>query len=350
MKPILRILVIGGVLIGVAGGLIWGFLTGRSERAAEAEREAPVEAASRVTSEGGKTVLTFDEQAQRTNGITVTALASERRNAEARANGVVLQLQPLLDLKTSYNSSLMDAAKARAAATASQAECQRLQQLNQGGQNISEKAVEAARAAAESDAAVFENAQQSIIVLKSSMQFHWGAVVTNWLEKGSPQFDALLQQRDYVLQVTAVNSGKWTVPAQATVQLLNGEHISARLVSAFPEVDPRIQSPSFLYAVSTHPGLTPGMNLPVFLPTGPARSGVTVPYSAVVWWQGHAWCYVEERVGKFTREEVLTENPAPGGWFVSEGIAPGERVVAAGAQTLLSEEFRSQIQSQADEN
>jgi hypothetical protein len=348
MKPILRILVVCVVVLGIAGGLIWGFLSGRSEQAAEAQRNAPVEAPSRVAAEGGKTVLTFDEQAQRANGIAVTTLAADRRSAETQATGVILQLQPLLDLKTSYNGALMDTAKARAAANASQAEYGRLSQLNQGGQNVSEKSVEAARAASESDSAVLQNAEQSLAVLKSSIPLHWGAVVAGWLEQGSPQLDALLAQREYLLQVTATSDAGFTAPVQATVQFPDGSHAISHLISVLPQLDPRLQAPSFLYSAAAHPGLVPGINLPVFLTSGPARRGVIVPYSAVVWWQGRAWCYVEEPPGKFAREEVSTVNPTPNGWFVSDGIAAGARVVTAGAQTLLSEEFRSQIQADQD--
>ncbi len=168
MKPILRILVVCVVVLGIAAGLIWGFRSGRSEQAAEEQRDAPVEAPSRAAAEGGKTVLSFDEQAQRANGIAVTTLTADRRSAETQATGVVLQLQPLLDLKTSYNAALMDIAKARAAAQASQAEYRRVSQLNQGGQNVSEKSVETARAASESDAAVLQNAEQSLAVLKAT--------------------------------------------------------------------------------------------------------------------------------------------------------------------------------------
>jgi hypothetical protein len=235
MKPILRILVACVVCLGIAGGLIWGFLAGRSEQAAEAERDAPVEAPSRIASEAGKTVLTFDEQAQGANGIAVAMLVGDRRNAEAQGTGVVLQLQPLLDIKTSYNTALMDTAKARAAARASQAEYRRLLQLNQGGQNVSDKAVETARAASESDAAVLQNAEQSLVVLDGSTQLHWGAVVAAWLKQSSPQLDAMLAQRAYLLQVTTLGADAdgWRAPVHAMVELPGGAHASASLSPHF---------------------------------------------------------------------------------------------------------------------
>ncbi len=352
MKSILRIVIVCVVALGIAGGLIWGFLAGRTEQAAEAESDAPIEAPSRLAQQGGKTVLAFDGQAQRANGIAVTTLAAERRSGETQANGVVLQLQPLLDLKSSFDTAQMNVTKARAVARASQAEYARLRQLNSGGENVAVKTVEMARATAESDAATLTNAEQTLAVLKDSMELHWSATVARWLEQGSPQLDAMLAQREYLVQVTAFGAYNHAAPPRAIAELPDGTHVSAQLTSSLPQLDPRLQAPSFLYAVPAHPDLVPGINLSVFLPAGPVRSGAVVPYGAVVWWQGKAWCYVEEQPDKFTREEVSTANPTPAGWFVNEaigeGIAAGGRIVTAGAQTLLSEEFRSRIQADED--
>lgn len=348
MKSTLRNIVVCLVALGIAGGLIWGFRSGRTEQAAEAESDAPIEAPSRVTQEAGKTVLAFDDQAQRANGIAVATLAADRRSAETQANGVVLQLQPLLDLKSGYDTAQMNIAKARAASQASQAEYARLRQLNSSGENVAIKSVEMASATAESDAATLTNAEQALAVLKDSMELHWSGTVARWLEQGSPQLDAMLAQREYLIQVTAVGAYSHTAPTEAIAELSGGTHVPARLISALPQLDPRLQSPSFLYALSAHAGLVPGINLAVYLPTGPERSGVVVPYGAVVWWQGSAWCYVEPSPNKFTRVEVSTANPTPYGWLVNEGIGVGARVVTEGAQTLLSEEFRSQIQADED--
>lgn len=348
MKPAFRFAVLVAVAIVVAGLLIWAFRAGHSEQAAEEESDTPLEAPSRATEEAGKTVLTFDDGAQRANGIVVAVVRRDRRSEEVQANAVVLQLQPLLDLETSINTANMDIAKARAASQASQAEYRRLSDLNQNGQNVSQKAVEASRAASESDAAVLENAQQSQNVLRDSMRLRWGKVMADWLEQGSPQLHALLAQSESLVQVTAANHPGWIAPEQAVVPLPGGVHASARLIASLPQLDPRLQAPGFLYVVSGRPPLVPGTNLSLYLPAGAAKDGAIVPNSAVVWWQGAAWCYVEKAPGKFTRAEVSTDNPVEGGWFVSEGIPAGARVVTAGAQTLLSEEFRSQIQPDQD--
>jgi hypothetical protein len=348
MKSILRMTVVFVVAIVLVSGLICGFLAGRKEQSVEAQGEAPMQAPSRVASHNGETILTFDASAQKTNGIVTTALTHDRQSAEVQATGVVLQLQPVLDLKTSYNMASIDLVKARSTAQASLAEYERLRQLNQDGKNASDKAVEAARAVSENDAAAVKNAEQSLAILKDSIRLHWGPVVASWLEQGSPQLNDLFAQRMFLLQVTSSSPGNFTALRQAIVQYADGTHSSAHLVSVLPQLDPRLQAPSLLYIIAAHPSLIPGINLPTFLSSGPLRAGVIVSHSAVVWWQGKAWCYVEESPGKFTRRAISTANPVSNGWFVTEGIDADARIVTTGAQALLSEEFRSQIQADQD--
>lgn len=346
MKAIIRATLALLILAAIAGALVWGFLSNRSEQSDS--DDAPIEAASRIAQQNGRTVLNFDPQAQRANGIVVTVLASSRRSASVQANGVVLELQPLLDLQASLNAARMNIARARAAAQASQAEYKRLRGLNQSSENVSQKAVESAQAVAGSDTAVLTNAQQSLAVLQNSIQLRWGNVLAGWIEDDSPQLAALLAQREYLLQVTPTSGDGGAAPREAIATLPSGAHVAAHLIGAVPQVDPRLQIPSQLYLLPAHSGVVPGLNLPVSLPAGPEQKGVVVPYSAIVWMQGSAWCYTELAPGKFTRTSVPTGDPTPAGWFVSDGIAPGTEVVTAGAQTVYSEEFRSQIQADED--
>jgi hypothetical protein len=348
MKPIVRSVVLVLAVLIVAGGLIWGFVAGRGEQAAEAQREAPVKAPSRVSTDDGKTVLSFDPAAQRANGIFTSVLTATTQRAEAQATGVVVQLQPLLDLKASYNTPATDLIRARANARASSAEYERLRLLNQDGKNAADKTVEAARATAESDAALVQNAQQAITTLKGSAVLHWGPAVAGWIEGNSPQLDALLMQRTFLLQVTSTTAAPFATPKQAVVQYPDGTHATAQFVSVLPQLDPRLQVPSLLYLVAPHAGLVPGVNVSVFLPSGQEQTGVVVPSGAVVWSQGSPWCYVEQSPGKFERVQVETGRPEADGWFVTEGIQTGAHVVSSGAQTLLSEEFSSQIQADQD--
>ena len=55
---------------------------------------------------------------------------------------------------------------------------------------------------------------------------------------------------------------------------------------------------------------------------------------------GKAYVYVQTANGQFTRREIRTDSPVSAGYFIGNQLAPGTRIVVAGAQTLLSEEFK----------
>ncbi|MCK9912242.1 hypothetical protein MXD81_24015, partial [Microbacteriaceae bacterium K1510] len=84
-----------------------------------------------------------------------------------------------------------------------------------------------------------------------------------------------------------------------------------------------------------------------FLANGKPVDGVIVPATAIVWWAGRAWVYRRTGDDTFTRLEIPVDMPAEqdGGFVVpAHLLADNDDVVITGAQMLLSEEFRSQIQ------
>ena len=78
--------------------------------------------------------------------------------------------------------------------------------------------------------------------------------------------------------------------------------------------------------------LTPGQTVTLRFAAESVQRSARVPESAVVWLDGKPWVYVQEPGGRFVRRALG-----------AQAVAPHERVVIAGAQMLLSQEFRSQI-------
>jgi hypothetical protein len=84
-----------------------------------------------------------------------------------------------------------------------------------------------------------------------------------------------------------------------------------------------------------------GERLLVWAPIGESTAGRVVAASAAVMSEGKYWCYVEKKPGNFVRTELDTSRPVPEGYFVTEGIAPGDKVVTAAAGQLLARETNS---------
>jgi hypothetical protein len=84
-----------------------------------------------------------------------------------------------------------------------------------------------------------------------------------------------------------------------------------------------------------------GERLQVWTPIGESVSGVVIPAAAAVMSEGKYWCYVEKKPGAFERIELDTSKPTPDGYFVTEGVAAGDKVVTTAAGQLLAKESAS---------
>jgi hypothetical protein len=320
--------------------------SGEKEAEEKGEDNAHGAAPQRVSVEDGVTSIRLDAEAQRKTGLKLEPLAPASVRDDVRAHAVVLDLQPLTELRSTNVNASAQSAKVRSAAEAARREHQRVKLLFDDDRNASEKALDEATAslhAAEADLAAAEAPLRTTAALARQ---RYGPVIARWIAGGGPELESLLSGREVLIQVTLPPDQRLS-PAPETVSLEatpGGGRQSARYVSAAGQTDPSIQGVSLLYRGAASTGLLPGMALLALLPSGPAQAGAVVPESAIVWWQGRAWAYAQAAPDRFARREIATSQPAPGGGYLVREPPAGTPVVVAGAQALLSEEFRSQIQ------
>jgi hypothetical protein len=84
-----------------------------------------------------------------------------------------------------------------------------------------------------------------------------------------------------------------------------------------------------------------GERLLVWAPIGDSVAGVVVPAAAAVMSDAKYWCYLEKKPGNFVKSEIDTARPVPDGYFVTEGVAAGDKVVTTAAGQLLARESNS---------
>jgi multidrug efflux system membrane fusion protein len=142
-----------------------------------------------------------------------------------------------------------------------------------------------------------------------------------------------------------------------------GEHLpasggAARIMPAGFEDQPPLDAErlamtpgsTVLYRLSqTRAGLRPGSPVTAhFSVAGKAGEGVLIPRSAVVQQDGRLWVYVQTKDDRFSRKPVPLDMPTSAGFLATKGFEAGDKLVVTGAQTLLSEEFKSK--NEADTN
>jgi hypothetical protein len=81
-----------------------------------------------------------------------------------------------------------------------------------------------------------------------------------------------------------------------------------------------------------------GERLLAWAPVGEPQAGVQIPVTAAIVSGGKYWCYVEDKPRHFVRMELDTSMSTGDGYFVKDGIAPGDKVVTAAAGLLLARE------------
>jgi hypothetical protein len=327
--------------VALVAALIAAHRMGLQDIAQDTANDAQVQPPSRATVVDNQAVVRLDAATQQRIGTVTTPMAAAVYRPYISATGVVLGAQGLVPLAAAYAQASMHVAQAQAAERASGAEFHRLLRLNQNGKNASDKAVEAARATWQSDQATLDAARQSLQLALLDVQQQWGPVVAAWVRSAAPQLQQLLRQQIFLVQVTVLSNAPHS--AVATLELPDGAKVQAHYLSTAPMADPRLQGDSYYYIAAAHHGLLPGISVQVRMQQAARLHGVVVPADAVVLLNGKAWCSVLSGPDQFVRKQVDTHGPAEQGWFVSQNIFPGDRVVTTGAQALLSEEFRQQI-------
>jgi hypothetical protein len=309
-------------------------------RADEDDEGKPItSSASQVSRDAaGHVFITIRPAAQKEVGITTEILEPTVRPIEIEAYGFILDPSPLSKL----NSQLLSA---QAAADAASAQYRRTRRLYTEQKNASLRDLQTAEASYLTDKSQLE-------ALEQQLRNDWGEEISRMDPQGRSQLvAALVERREAMARVTApIGDQLDDAPCTAQVVVIGHEEqpLKARAVYAAPIVGPNLQGQTYLALLATtHFPIRPGTAVSARIPaSNTSLRGVMVPRSAVVRYAGNEWAYRELTGDRFVRLEIVPAEITDRGYFVTEKFAPGMRIVISGAQTLLSEELKAQIQVQ----
>jgi hypothetical protein len=250
--------------------------------------------------------------------------------------------------------------------TAAKASYERLRTLNADKKNVSDRAVEEALARLQGAEAKLKAATDTVRLIESSLQSagpaeekplvlpHEGDVVEvmaqpgETIESGAPILR--ITRLDRLVARVEIPIGQVVSSSLSTARIValgqDDQPISAERIAISTTIDPKIQGQAYLFRLAdTRQGMRPGLAITAYLATaGASRRGVVVPRSAIVRHEGKTYAYIQVSSDQFVRKEMPVNEPVAGGYFTALGFAPGDRVVVVGAQLLLSEEFKAQMQ------
>ena len=331
-----RLIALGVAALAVIVALVWLFGAGHQD---EGDEEDQVTAATPTLSHSanGDVIVTLSREQQAHIGLKTEMLARTARVHQVTAYGVILDPAPLAALEAQLVA-------AQATLEASRAEYARAKLLHSERQNLSLKDLQTAQAKFRSD-------QAQVNLQNQRLADQWGGAIAALTPAARAELvDALIKRAAAIVRV-AVPPGTSlaNLPARGVTTVLGySRSLAAQSVWYAPAVDPNLQGQGFMLRLEAQGfPLRPGAAVTARLESSAApERGVEVPSAAVVRAGDSAFAYVQTAPTKFERRAIPTHDSVAAGWFVTAGFAAGDRVVVTGAQALLSEEFKSQIQVQ----
>jgi len=321
-----------GLLGAAAGALAVWLVIGRpgAGPSGEAPQREPSEVSTAAEVQRGPEGMTIrlDDATRGRIGLQVTPLTAVELPGVVRGFGRLLEPSALA-------AAVDEREAARAAFDAADREYRRIQTLQRGNFNASQRDLEAARAAFEKDRAAFRAAEARLVSVwgrEAEEHRDLSALVQSLVAR-----DAGVARIDLPLGVAL--SGRPIGGRVAALVDANAAPVEATLLGVAPDTDPTTQGRGFLLLIE-RPPWQPGTALTGWLAVpGPSQAGVELPRAAVLRHGGRVFAYVQTTDEAFSRREIRLDRPTRDGWFVVDGLAAGERVVVTGAQELLSVEL-----------
>ncbi len=319
--------------VALAGG-IWLGRDGPLKRAAR-----PASSTADQTPESPGTV-TVSRDAQERSGIATQAVEPVTLHPSTSGYATVVDLQPLIALSKRMTTAEADVRSAQVAANASKQELARNRALYADDRNVSQKAVQQAEAADRASEARLESAQADLGEARAAAEQQYGRTLAGWAaQPSSPEFTGLASRKRVLVAVVLPQELPGDPPRIVRLAAPGYERATAKLVSPSPRSDPLAAGRTYLY-LSDVPYPT-GLPLDAQVPLqARAIEGFLVPEPAVVWYGNEAWVFVQKSPDRFERRALHAPRPAQRGIFTTTAFGPNDRVVATGAQLLLSEELR----------
>jgi hypothetical protein len=277
----------------------------------------------------GVKAVTVDAAAQVRFGVAITILKSAAAPNGIATTARVLDPGPLVQLDS-------ELATAAATFSASRAEALRTRKLFEEDRTASRRAVEAATAQEQADL-------QRVNTARRQLALEWGSGLAGLpAHRRAELLDELTHGQAELIRVE-IPSGVPLPAAGSTIGIrgsAESEVLGGSVLGTLPMVEPHLQTRGVLVELkgTAAAKLPIGEMLSAEIPAAAAlatASGVVLPRSALLRKSSRVWVYVQTAPTTFQRREVRDFQPVLDGWFVSSGLAPGERVVATGAAALL---------------
>lgn len=277
--------------------------------------------------------LSLSPQLQKDAGISIQALFQTTHQPEALYYGRTLSQADLLEFQSHYSQQL---AQLKAAYTKKQLAKTQHSRLHK----------EAMEAQWQAD-------NITLKALRSRAEAQWGqAIVSTLIDlKKTPN---ILGSKSPQLFLYIDRPDNTNNPMPPTISIAHNSNrqaaVSATLIDG-PPIANNLNSGLRFFYQTTEQSFFPNQPLVAFVPlVQQAISGFIIPESAIIHHLGQHFIYLKQGLSTFSRQLISIDLPVFGGVLVNDDLSKYDGVVVLGAQMLFSEEFKSGIPEEDDDD
>jgi hypothetical protein len=265
---------------------------------------------------------------------------------EREAQGRVVDVASLLELRWQYRDAAAAAESARAALARARSAVDRLQALRRNPDDVSARQLLEAETAHAEQVARLHSTEARQRALHETVVREWGVDISTRV-LGAGAEEPLFGGAALLLLSLPAEPGAGT---RLRAGMDGGRERAVEVIVLGPAPAGAANLPgSAWFGLVPAPGFRVGAHVRVWMADGEPRAGVHVPRAAVVWHGGQPWVYLRVDAAHFARHRLVGVADADGSWFATDPGLVGATVVTRGAQTLLSEEMRAQIPDEDDD-
>ncbi len=302
----------------------------------------------------GFKAIQLDDEVASSAGIQAEHLSAMVFTPEFSAYAKVLDIAPLVQLKTEHENLLAQKKILKTELDNQNKVLKRAEKLYRI-KSLSAGELEKSRADRDIKAselsAINVQLQSNLYKIKSS----WGQTVASLVldPEHQTEFDSLAAYEKILILVSLLKDQSLTSPEQQVfISSLNKRNTAkeASYLDKANQSDNPLYGESYFYLLDSEK-LRPGMRLFAWIKaSGDEVSGLYLPERAVIWYANEAWIYVNHGDNVFVRKPLGKASKLEDGWLLNKGqIDDNALVVIKGGQTLLSEEFKWAIPNEDDD-
>ena len=271
-------------------------------------------------------LLDISPAAQDRLGVRTQTLTARKRSVQVAAFAKVLDPGPLAQLESDLETAI-------AAAAASGPEAARARVLSPGSSAMSAKDAEAAISQARQD-------QIKVAQLRRQLGLQWGPGLQRMSDaRRQALVKALTDGQAALVQVDTPDSQGQAGARTVEIDIGSGS-VHAPVIGPSRNAEPRLQSSGLIALVTGKDAIlfSIGLTQSARINQPTSQTGVLLPRTALVRFQGSDWAYVRHGPAQFERRLASDPNPEKDGVFVAQGFSAGDVVAVQGVAALFAAE------------